>query len=230
MEDSPKDVKLSAALWKNAMHVEIFTVNPFAENCYIIHDAGEAVLIDPGSSTPAERNQIVRYIEGQGLTLRHHLLTHAHLDHILDCAFFVEHYQVPYLMHAADLPLIERAPQQAMLFGVSMVPPPPPGGFLKEGDTIEVGRATWQVLHCPGHSPGSICFYDAANGFVIVGDVLFKGSIGRTDLWMGSYEQLLTSIRQKLLPLPDDTVVYPGHGPVTTIGEERRLNPFLQEL
>ncbi len=210
------------------MEVAVFTVNPFAENCYVCHDQGEAALIDPGTSTPAERDRVVQYLERNGLTLKYHLLTHAHLDHILDCAFFVEHYDCPYLMHEADRPLIDQAPQQAMLFGLSIVPPPPPGGYLEEGDTLTVGRYTWRVLHCPGHSPGSICFYDEANGWVIVGDVLFKGSIGRTDLWMGSYEQLIRSIQEKLLPLPDETIVYPGHGPATTIAEERRTNPFLQ--
>jgi len=116
---------------------------------------------------------------------------------------------------------------QGELFGVRVDTPPPAAHLLAEGDEIELGKTRLRVLHTPGHSPGSVCFYDAAGGTVIGGDVLFQGSIGRTDLWEGDYDTLIASIREKLLVLPDETVVYPGHGPATTIGVERRTNPFL---
>jgi hydroxyacylglutathione hydrolase len=208
--------------------VKAFEVSPFAENCYVCHDGGEAVLIDPGTATPAERDLVGDYIARNGLTVRHLLLTHAHIDHILGCAHFARAYGMTWELHPEDLPLLDNAELQARMFGVPLERPPAPDASLAEGDEIRFGGAVWRVLHAPGHSPGSVCFHDAANGFVIAGDVLFQGSIGRTDLWGGSTETLLASIRDKLLPMPDETVVYPGHGPATTVGEERRTNPFLR--
>jgi hydroxyacylglutathione hydrolase len=207
--------------------VKAFEVSPFAENCYVCHDAGEAVLIDPGTATPAERDLVGDYIARNGLAVRHLLLTHAHIDHVLGCAHFARAYGMTWEMHADDLPLLDNAELQARMFGMPLERPPTPDASLAEGDEIRFGQAVWRVLHAPGHSPGSVCFHDAANGFVIAGDVLFQGSIGRTDLWGGSTETLLASIRDKLLPMPDETVVYPGHGPATTVGQERRTNPFL---
>ncbi len=214
------------------MSVQAFTVNPFAENTYICHSRSEAVIIDPGCSNTHERQAILNYLRDHDLTVKHLLLTHAHIDHIIDCAFFAEHFDMAFQMHAEDVPLIERALSQAAMFGVRMTPPPPPGTLLTEDDTLTFGDAEWEVLHCPGHSPGSICFYQPQNeahspGYIIGGDVLFQGSIGRTDLWKGNLQQLLAAIRNKLFVLPDDTLVYPGHGPATTIGRERQTNPFL---
>ncbi len=209
------------------MTVHSFTFNPFETNCYVCHDAGEAVLIDPASHTPGERQQVLDYIEQEKLTVKHLLLTHAHIDHIFDCAFFAEHFDLGWQMHRADLPLLRASEEQGRLFGMPFPAPPEPQGFLGEDDVVRFGGAEWHVLHTPGHSPGSICFYDEANRFVIGGDVLFNGSIGRTDLWMGSLPQLMASIYQKLLPLGDAVTVYPGHGPATTVGRERETNPFL---
>ena len=214
------------------MTVQSFVVSPFAENCYVVHDDGEAALIDPGTSTQQERTVVLDYIEQNELRVRLLLLTHAHIDHILGCAFFAERFGSAadyggWQLHEADLPLLKNAPVQGQLFGVRMSTPPEPTHFLKEGDEVELGGGSFSVLHAPGHSPGSVCFYNEADGFVIGGDVLFQGSIGRTDLWEGSYPVLIDSIKTKLMPLPDDTVVYPGHGPETTIGRERRTNPFL---
>ncbi|MEL6444277.1 MAG: MBL fold metallo-hydrolase [Bacteroidota bacterium] len=208
--------------------VQSFTVaGPFAENCYVCHSRGEAVLIDPGCADTRERNLVLNYIAEHNLAVRHLLLTHAHLDHIVSCAFFAGHFGLGWQMHPDDAPLLRHAEQQAALFQFPIDPPPDPTGWLREGDTVTFGDATWQVLLAPGHSPGSICFYDEASGFVIAGDVLFSGSIGRTDLWQGDLPTLLRSIETKLMPLPDETVVYCGHGPATTIGRERRANPFL---
>lgn len=209
------------------MHIQTFTFNPFQTNCYVCHDAGEAVVVDPSSATAGEHRAVVDYVEREGLRVRHLLLTHAHIDHVFGCAFFARHYDGAFQMHRHDLPLLQRAVEQGRMFGVEVEAPPPPGRFLDEGDTVSFGETTWEVLHTPGHSPGSICFYDRAAGAVVAGDVLFAGSIGRTDLWQGSLPQLMTSIFQKLVPLGDDVRVYPGHGPSTTIGRERTSNPFL---
>lgn len=209
------------------MTVQSFTVNPFQENTYIAHDNGRAVVIDPGYSGASERSQALDYLNDNDLTVERLLLTHAHVDHIIDCAYWADSFGMQFEMHEADLPLLKGAAQQALLFGVEMHDPPIPDDFLREGDEVQFGAATWQVIETPGHSPGSICFHDEQNGFVISGDVLFNRSIGRTDLWRGSMETLLESIATKLLTLPDDTVVYPGHGPETTVGRERGYNPFL---
>lgn len=209
------------------MTVKPFVVSPFAENGYVCHDAGEAVLIDPGTTTEAERRTVLDYVTRNDLRVRHLLLTHAHIDHVFGCAFFAREFGMRWKLHEADLPLLDNAALQAQMFGVELERPPAPETSLEDGGTVRFGKAVWQVLHTPGHSPGSVSFYDEANGFVIGGDVLFQGSIGRTDLWGGSMETLLRSIRTKLLTLPDETVVYAGHGPSTTIGQERRTNPFL---
>jgi len=209
------------------MTVKPFVVSPFAENCYVCHDAGEAVLIDPGTTTEAERRTVLDYVTRNDLRVRHLLLTHAHIDHVFGCAFFAREFGMRWKLHEADLPLLDNAALQAQMFGVELERPPAPETSLEEGGTVRFGKAVWQVLHTPGHSPGSVSFYDEASGFVIGGDVLFQGSIGRTDLWGGSMETLLHSIRTKLLALPDETTVYAGHGPSTTIGQERRTNPFL---
>jgi len=214
------------------MTIHSFVVSPFVENCYVVHDGSEAALVDPGTATPEEQKEVFDYIEANNLRIRHLLLTHAHIDHIFGCAYFAERFGADadhggWQLHDADLPLIAHAPVQAELFGVRIMPPPEPTHFLHEGDVIELGEGSFSVLHTPGHSPGSVCFYNEADGFVLGGDVLFQGSIGRTDLWEGSFPILIDSIKTKLLSLPDDTVVYSGHGPATTIGEERRTNPFL---
>lgn len=212
------------------MTVKTFVVSPFAENCYVCHDAGRAVLIDPGTTTPAERHSVEDYITRNDLRVSHLLLTHAHLDHIFGCAHFARRFGMPWKLHPDDLPLLEGAEMQARLFGVPLERPPQPDASLAEGQTLRVGNAIWEVFHTPGHSPGHVCFYDRANGFVIGGDVLFQGSIGRTDLWGGSMDVLVKSIRDKLFTLPDETTVYPGHGPPTTIGAEKRTNPFVGEM
>ncbi|CAN5491269.1 MBL fold metallo-hydrolase [soil metagenome] len=215
------------------MHVETFTVSPFSENCHIVHDGGEAALIDPGTATPEERRQVMDYLEAEGLRVRHLLLTHAHIDHIFGCAYFDETFGKAadfggWQLHPAEEPLLANARVQAELFGVRISEPPAPTRALSEDETVELGEHTFTILHAPGHSPGSVCFYCEAAGILIGGDVLFEGSIGRTDLWEGSLDTLLKSIRTKLFTLPDETVVYPGHGPETTIGREKRSNPFLQ--
>ncbi|NBB73401.1 MAG: MBL fold metallo-hydrolase [Bacteroidetes bacterium] len=210
------------------MTVQSFTFNAFMTNCYVCHDGGEAVLIDPSCATASEQQHVVEYIDEHELTVRHLLLTHAHIDHIFGCAFFSARYGQRFQVHAAERAFIEQAEEQAQAFGVQIDPPPVPDTFLDEGDTVTFGGVTFDILHTPGHSPGSICFVDAASDQAITGDVLFQGSIGRVQgLPQTSRPQLMASITEKLLPLGDETTIYPGHGPSTTIGHERQHNPFL---
>ncbi len=210
------------------MTVQSFTFNAFMTNCYVCHDGGEAVLIDPSCATSSEQQQVVDYIEDNALQVRHLLLTHGHIDHIFGCAFFSERYDQRFQMHAADQVFLQQAQQQAQAFGVRIDAPPVPDTFLDESDTIAFGGVTFGIRHTPGHSPGSICFVDAASGQAITGDVLFQDSIGRVQgLPQTSLPQLMESITKKLLPLGDAMTIYPGHGPQTTIGRERQHNPFL---
>jgi len=209
------------------MTIHSFSFNPFLTNCYIFSEGKEGILVDPSCQRASEIKSVLAYLETERIQIVRILLTHAHLDHIFGCAALCQALGVGYALHRSDAALIARAVDQAASFGIPMETPPEPADFLEEGDTVSLGASTWHILHTPGHSPGSICFFDAANRFVVSGDVLFHDSIGRTDLWKGSLPQLMASIFQKLVPLGDDVVVYPGHGPATTIGRERTQNPFL---
>lgn len=212
------------------MHVESFTFNPFMTNCFLCHDRGEAVLIDASCDTEAECAEVMSVIEEHGLDLRHLLLTHAHVDHIFGCRFFEEQFGQRFKAHEAAVPFIERADEQATAFGVEVEPPSVPTTLLAEGDTISFGDVTLEILHTPGHSPDSISFVHRPSRQAVTGDVLFQNSIGRTQgLPETSRTQLLNSITEKLLPLGDDFAIYSGHGPATTIGQERAQNPFVQE-
>lgn len=210
------------------MTVQTFTLNPFPTNGYVVHDGGEAALVDAPSSTEEEHRAVIDYVEENDLRVRHLLLTHAHIDHIFGCAPLAEHFGLAWKLHRADQPFIERAVEQATAFGVSLQEPPAPGEALEEGARIAVGPATLEVVHTPGHSPGSVSFLERGAEIALSGDVLFRGSIGRVQgLPQTSLQQLLQSIEDKLLVLSDDTRVYPGHGEATTIGRERTANPFL---
>ena len=217
------------------MTVQTFVVSPFAENTYLLSDGEECALVDPGTATREERQRVGAAIEASGLRVRHLLLTHAHIDHVFGCDHFAHRYAADaefggWQLHPADAPLLERAVVQGEMYGVRIDAPPPAARALAHGDAVELGGTSLRVLHVPGHSPGSVAFYDEAGGVLIGGDVLFAGSIGRTDLWQGSLDVLLASIRDQILVLPDDTVVHAGHGPSTTVGAERRSNPFLRDL
>lgn len=212
------------------MHVEAFTFSSFMTNCYLCHDEGEAVLVDASCTTDAERQEVLRVIDEHELDVRHLLLTHAHVDHIFGCTFFEDHFDARFQAHRAAVPFIERAEEQAVAFGVDVDPPSVPTTFLDEGDTVSFGSVTLDVLHTPGHSPDSISFVHEPSQQALTGDVLFQNSIGRTQgLPETSRSQLLASITEKLLPLGDDMTIYPGHGPVTTLGRERQQNPFVKE-
>jgi glyoxylase-like metal-dependent hydrolase (beta-lactamase superfamily II) len=206
------------------------TFNPVAENTYIVYDTDtcEAIIFDPGCFTNAEEAELVRVLEANKLRPVQLINTHCHFDHVFGNAFVVEKYGLRLGIHELEKPVLEMAPAVVNMYGMPpMVASPAADYFIAEGETIVLGENSFEVLFCPGHSPGSLCFYNKAEGYVIAGDVLFDGSVGRTDLPGGDHQTLIGSILTRLMPLPDETVVYPGHGGKTTIGKERRSNPFL---
>lgn len=210
--------------------VVCLTFNPFQENTYLLYDDTKAcAIIDPGCLDAAEKTQLRNAIERLGLKPARLLNTHCHLDHIFGNRFVAEQYDLALEIHAGEIPVLERAPQAAMLYGVPYPEmSPAPSHLLEEGDIVQFGNTRLEVILAPGHSPASLCFFCREHNFLIAGDVLFYGSIGRTDLPGGDYNTLIKSIMQKLLPLGDEVQVYPGHGPSTNIGFERLNNPFLQ--
>lgn len=210
------------------LNVAKFTFNPFQENTYVLHDGSQAILIDPGCWNASEEHELETYLSDNALTPVRLVLTHAHIDHILGNAWVNSRYRLLPEMHTADLPLLRGGPRQASMYGVHLDPSPEPERFIAEGDTITLGDHTLKVLFVPGHAPGHIALFSEEQRFVIAGDVLFMNSIGRTDLPGGDTDTLLLSIREQLFPLGDDVKVYSGHGPETTIGHEKRSNPFLR--
>lgn len=207
-----------------------FEFSLFGINTYVVFDpeSRECAIIDPGMMGIEEENAMRNFIARENLKVTHLINTHLHIDHAVGDLYVSQTYGVPLEAHAADLPLMDRIRQQAEMFGIKeKVNVCEAGKLLKEGDKIDVGNSHLIVLHVPGHSPGSIVLYAPDEGVVYAGDVLFAGSVGRTDLPGGSHAQLIRGIKEKLLPLPDETIVYPGHGPATTIGQERVSNPFL---
>lgn len=210
------------------MHVQKFTFNPFQENTYVLHAEGEGMIVDPGCSDRNEQRELESWLEGNGVQPVRLLLTHAHVDHVMGCAWLKERYGLLPELHAKDLPVLERAEASANMFGLRLDPPPAPLRFIEEGEVITLGDEHLDVLFVPGHAPGHIAFYNPKQRNILSGDVLFHRSIGRTDLPGGNMDTLLESIRTQLYPLGDEVVVYCGHGPETTIGEERRENPFVK--
>lgn len=213
------------------MEIAIFQFSMFGINTYLLFDEEEkkCAIIDPGMSIAREEKAIENFMAEKGLTLTHIINTHLHIDHVVGVPYLQKTYGSPVLAHQGDEFLGQRLSDQARMFGLSMnLENIEITQYLKDGDIINIGKGQLQVIEVPGHSKGSIALYDSRDGFLISGDALFQGSIGRTDLPGGNYSQLIENIRTKLLTLPDDTIVYPGHGPSTTIGEEKRSNPFLR--
>ena len=206
------------------MIIKQLSVGMVQANCYIVgcEKTKEGVVIDPGD----EAERILAEIEATELTIKYILNTHAHFDHILANGPLVEATGAPLALHPLDLPLLRQS-GGAGFFGLDLPSGPDPDTELAEGDTIAFGTHTLEVFFTPGHSPGHVSFYEANEGVIFDGDVLFAGGIGRTDLPGGSHETLMNSINEKLMVLPDETVVCSGHGPITTIGQERVSNPWL---
>ncbi len=211
------------------MEIKRFEFNFFGENTYVIWDASsqEAAIVDPGMVNPEETDQIEDFIATHRLSVRYILLTHAHVDHTFGIDILKEKYHAPVLAHKADLPLGQMRGQQAEMFHLPMkLGPVEIDRFISANTTLNLGNERIEVIETPGHSPGGVCYYVPESSFILTGDTLFQGSIGRTDLPGGDHNTLLRSISTGLFNLPDNTVVYPGHGPATTIGKEKRTNPF----
>ena len=210
------------------INIHYFTFGPFQENTYILSDeTKECILIDPGNNNASEHKQLQEYIKQHQLIPKRLILTHAHVDHINGNQFVFDTYGLLPEVHQEDVFFIENHLATANMYGIQAEQSPMPISFIKEGDVIQFGDSVLQTLHTPGHSPGSISFYNTQDKFIIGGDVLFYGSIGRTDLPMGNHATLIKSIKEKLFPLGDDMKVYSGHGAPTSIGFERINNPFL---
>lgn len=209
------------------LHVKTFVFNPFSENTYVVYDDSlEAVVIDPGCYEQEEKDQLDNFIKSEKLTIKYLLDTHAHIDHVLGNYHVKEKYKVPFLMHKKDEPVLKAVKAYAPNYGFINYTEALPDQFLEEGDEVIFGNSKFSVLFVPGHAPGHIAFYNQKEKILMGGDVLFKRSVGRTDLPGGNHETLINSIHQKLFVLPDDVVVYPGHGDTTTLGEEKTSNPF----
>ncbi len=211
--------------------VHSFTFSPFAENTYIIYDdTKECVIIDPGCYTEEERAGLSKFIADKQLKPVRLLNTHCHIDHVFGNRYVSSTYNLGLEIHRGEIPVLESMPVVAQMYGIPNIQQSPdPTGFLEEGDIVKFGNTELSIFFSPGHSPASICFYSKKDGFVIGGDVLFQGSIGRTDLPGGDYPTLMKNIKEKFMTLPPETIVYSGHGPSTTIGQERRMNPFVIE-
>ncbi|HEU5341724.1 MBL fold metallo-hydrolase [Edaphobacter sp.] len=207
---------------------EILAVGPLQCNCSILGDEAtrEAIVVDPGGDIA----RIMAAVQKHGLTVKQILITHAHIDHIAGAARLKQLTGAPILYNRHDLALVRIMDQQAGWLGIPTPDVPAPDDTLDEGKVIDIGGITGSVLHTPGHTEGSVSLYLPSQSLLLAGDTLFAGSIGRTDLPGGDLRTLLTSIRERLLPLPEDTTVLPGHGPATTLAAERESNPFLQNL
>lgn len=202
--------------------IHALVVGQLQTNCYVLESKGCSLIIDPGD----EPERILRFIKDVSGMPTHIVATHTHFDHVLGVDGIRKVTKTPFFIHPDDLPMLQSMQSRVRQFmGFEVPPPPKVDGYLKDGDSLKVGDETIRVLHTPGHSPGSISL--SGNGFVLTGDALFNQSIGRTDLPGGDLETLIHSIRERLFKLDDDTTVYPGHGPETTIGDERLANPFV---
>lgn len=206
--------------------VKVFCFNAFSENTFLIHDNSACIIVDPGCYETQEYDELKGFISERGLVPESIINTHCHIDHVLGVDLLKDHYKIPFYIGSQEIPVLESSKVVAPAYGFNRFREPVPDGLLNEGDIVSMGDSDWKVIHVPGHSPGHIALYEEKQKLCISGDVLFLHSIGRTDLPGGDFDTLIDSIRKKLFVLPDDVTVYPGHGPETTIQEERLRNPF----
>ena len=212
------------------MNATMMTVNPFGENMYILWDEAsrEAVVVDPGMMRQGERDMVTKFIADNDLKVKHILLTHLHLDHVTSARWLADQTGADVCGSILDKELGMNLPQQVAQFHLKIESEVLTlDRHLQDGETIPLGDETIQVLHVPGHSPGGLAFYLPESSLLISGDTIFNGSVGRTDLMGGDMATLINSIREKIFPLPDETVIASGHGPTTTVADEKRFNPFL---
>lgn len=213
------------------MKIKVFEFNPIAVNTYVLYDdTGECVIIDAACFSSNEQQELLSFINDNKLKIKHLINTHLHFDHVFGINFIEEQFGVKMKAHKADEFLLASMQQQMAMFGFPANGKyvPTIGEYIDENDAITFGNQKLSIINVPGHSPGSIVFYNKEKDLVVSGDVLFNGSIGRTDFPQGDYDMLIDGIKTKLLTLPSNTVVYPGHGPATTIARELQMNPFLQ--
>ena len=209
------------------IQIQTFSFNPFSENTYLVYDeTGEGVVIDPGCYEKVEKDTLAQFIESKKIKIKYLLNTHCHIDHVLGNDFVKEKYNVPLLINKNDEPVLMSVKAYASSYGFNLYREALPDGYLAEGDTVSFGNIIFDVLFLPGHAPGHIGFYHKDSNSLLSGDVLFEQSIGRTDLPGGDFNTLIKSIHQKIFTLPDEVIVYPGHGDTTTVGEEKISNPF----
>jgi len=206
-----------------------FTFNLFAENTYVLWDdeSKECAIVDAGCSDQSEEQKLAEFITDNNLTVKYLINTHCHIDHILGCEFVKSKFNPIYYAPELDIPLLQNAKMQASFVGMDFSISILPDNYLTEDKKIYIGKSELSFIFTPGHTPGEFCIYIPSINSCITGDVLFFDSIGRTDLWGGNYDVLIKSINEKLLSLPEETIIYPGHGESSTIGREKKLNPFL---
>ncbi len=209
------------------MKVKSFTFSPFQENTYVLSDDTlDCIIVDPGCYNSSEENELVEYLNLNQLKPVRLINTHAHIDHVFGNQFVSEKFNLKLELHLLDEPILAMAGRSAMTYGLNYKPSPKAEINFEEGDEIVFGNTKLEILHVPGHSPGHVVFYDRPGKVIIGGDVLFRGSIGRTDLPGGNHDDLIRNIKEKLFTLENDISVYSGHGPETTIGYEKQNNPF----
>lgn len=212
------------------IQIKKFTFNLFSENTYVLWDSEskESAIVDPGCSDSSEENELENFIFEKSLTVKYLINTHCHIDHILGCEFVKNKFNPIYYAPELDIPLLQNANMQASYVGMDFSTSLQPDEYLAEDKNLYLGKSKLSFLFTPGHTPGEFCIYIPDINSCITGDVLFNDSIGRTDLWGGNYDTLIRSITEKLLTLPDDTNIYPGHGEPSTIAREKKSNPFLK--
>ncbi len=210
------------------LSIKQVVVGPLWVNTYIIWDSNckEGILVDPGD----EGERLINIVRENDINIKHIIITHGHFDHLKDAALVSSEIKAAVLVHKTQVPFIEHVSEQSALFGFSLIKPPHIDGYIEEGDTVNAGSYAFNVYNTPGHSPGSITLYNKPEGIAIVGDLIFFESVGRTDLPGGDYKTLLSSIKDRILVLPDNTKILPGHGEQTTVGHERLHNPFITDI
>ncbi|WHF51370.1 MBL fold metallo-hydrolase [Chryseobacterium gotjawalense] len=211
------------------LQIKSFVFNPFSQNTYVVfNEDKEAYIIDPGNFSDEETGVLEKFISDNQLIVQHILLTHAHIDHVLGLQKAFDKYSVPVLVHPLEQEMLDRNPIDANRFGFFFKAFEGKISYVKEDEILSLGKDEFKIIHVPGHSPGSIAFYNETQKFMISGDVLFEGSIGRTDLYKGDHDQLITNIKSKLFVLDEETKVYSGHGNPTTIGFEKNYSPYFR--